>query len=140
MNMTNYRVATPEQWAEARKQLLVKEKEFTRLRDQLSQARRDLPWVRVTKQYVFDGPEGKQTLAQLFDGRTQLVVYHFMFGADWDVGCKSCSFWADNFERNVIHLEARDVTLKRGGSAPRTAALGAPSRQLRPLIEHRSVK
>ncbi|MGH6868516.1 MAG: DUF899 family protein, partial [Methylocella sp.] len=107
--MTNHQVVTTERWVEARKHLLAKEKEFTRLRDQLSQARRNLPWVRVTKQYVFEGPEGKQTLAQLFGGRGQLVVYHFMFGPDWDEGCKSCSFWADNFNGIVPHLDQRDV-------------------------------
>ncbi len=116
--MTDHRVVTPELWAEARKQLLAKEKEFTRLRDQLSQARRDLPWVRVTKQYIFDGPAGEQTLAQIFDGRTQLVVYHFMFGPDWEAGCKSCSFWADNFNGIVPHLNQRDVTFVAISRAP----------------------
>src|SRR5881227_1513694 len=72
--------------------------------------RQELPWERVEKEYVFAGPEGEQTLADLFDGRSQLVVYHFMFGPDDDVGCKSCSFWADNFDPNVVHLQARDVT------------------------------
>ncbi len=90
--MTEHQVVTPEAWVEARKRLLAKEKEFTRLRDQLSQTRRNLPWVRVTKQYLFDSPEGKQTLGQLFSGRSQLIVYHFMFGPDWEAGCKSCSF------------------------------------------------
>src|SRR5215471_12601624 len=79
-------------------------------RDRLSQERRDLPWVRVDKPYVFDGPNGKVTLGDLFAGRSQLIVYHFMFAPDWEEGCKSCSFWADNFERSVVHL-ARDVTL-----------------------------
>lgn len=116
--MTEHQVVTREAWVEARQQLLAREKEFTRLRDELSQARRDLPWERVTKPYVFDGPRGKVTLAQLFDGRSQLVVYHFMFGPDWEAGCKSCSFWADNFERNVVHLAARDVTLIAVSRAP----------------------
>ena len=116
--MSDHRVVTPEHWLEARKRLLAKEKEFTRLRDELSQARRELPWVRVTKQYRFDGPAGKETLEQLFEGRSQLVVYHFMFAPDWDAGCKSCSFWADNFERNVVHLRARDVTLVAVSRAP----------------------
>jgi len=115
---SNHPIATPDEWEAARKQLLAKEKEFTRLRDQLSQARRELPWLPVVKPYVFDGPAGKETLAQLFDGRSQLVIYHFMFGPDWDVGCKSCSFWADNFERNVVHLAARDVTLIAVSRAP----------------------
>jgi predicted dithiol-disulfide oxidoreductase (DUF899 family) len=90
----------------------------TRLRDQLSQGRRDLPWVQVTKQYLFDGPEGKQTLGQLFNGRSQLIVYHFMFGPDWEVGCKSCSFWADNFNGIVPHLNQRDVTFVAVSRAP----------------------
>jgi predicted dithiol-disulfide oxidoreductase (DUF899 family) len=118
MSMTDHQVVTPDEWVEARKHLLAKEKEFTRLRDQLSQARRDLPWVRVTKQYVFDGPGGKQTLGQLFDGHSQLVVYHFMFGPDWDAGCKSCSFWADNFNGIVPHLNQRDVTFVAISRAP----------------------
>jgi predicted dithiol-disulfide oxidoreductase (DUF899 family) len=118
MSMTNHQVVTPEAWVEARKQVLAKEKEFTRLRDQLSQARRNLPWVRVTKQYVFEGPEGKQTLGQLFSGRSQLIVYHFMFGPDWEAGCKSCSFWADNFNGIVPHLNQRDVTFVAISHAP----------------------
>jgi predicted dithiol-disulfide oxidoreductase (DUF899 family) len=97
---------------------LAKEKEFTRLRDELSRRRRELPWELVEKEYVFEGPDGKQTLAELFDGRTQLVVYHFMFGPDDDVGCKSCSFWADNFDPNVVHLIARDVTFVAVSRAP----------------------
>jgi predicted dithiol-disulfide oxidoreductase (DUF899 family) len=116
--MTNHQVVTPEEWLAARKALLVREKEFTRQRDALSQARRDLPWEQITKTYVFDGPNGKESLAQLFDGRSQLVVYHFMFGPDWEVGCKSCSFWADNFERNVVHLAARDVSMIAVSRAP----------------------
>ncbi len=116
--MTEHQVVTPEQWIEARRQLLAKEKEFTRLRDQLSRARRDLPWVRVAKRYEFDGAEGKQTLAQLFGGRGQLVVYHFMFAPDWEAGCKSCSFWADNFNGIVPHLNQRDVTFVAISRAP----------------------
>ena len=116
--MTDHQVVTPEEWGEARKQLLAKEKEFTRLRDQLSHARRDLPWVRVTKQYVFDGPGGKQTLGQLFNGHSQLVVYHFMFAPDWEDGCRGCSFWADNFNGIVPHLNQRDVTFVAISRAP----------------------
>jgi predicted dithiol-disulfide oxidoreductase (DUF899 family) len=111
--MTNHQVVSPEAWVAARKQLLTKEKEFTRLRDQLSQGRRDLPWVQVTKH-----PEGKQTLGQLFNGRSQLIVYHFMFGPDWEVGCKSCSFWADNFNGIVPHLNHCDVTFVAVSRAP----------------------
>ena len=116
--MANHDVVSHEAWLAARKALLLEEKEFTRLRDQLSQRRRDLPWVRVDKQYVFEGPDGKESLAELFGGRSQLVVYHFMFGPDWEAPCKSCSFWADNFERNVVHLAHRDVTLIAVSRAP----------------------
>jgi predicted dithiol-disulfide oxidoreductase (DUF899 family) len=118
MSMTDHQVVTPKEWGEARKHLLAKEKEFTRLRDQLSQTRRDLPWVRVTKQYVFDGPGGKQTLGQLFNGHSQLVVYHFMFAPDWEDGCRGCSFWADNFNGIVPHLNQRDVTFVAISRAP----------------------
>jgi predicted dithiol-disulfide oxidoreductase (DUF899 family) len=105
-------------WLEARKHLLAKEKEFTRLRDQLSMQRRDLPWERVEKPYVFDGPVGRETLADLFAGKSQLVVYHFMFAPDWEVGCKSCSFWADNFNGIVPHLAQRDVSFVAVSRAP----------------------
>jgi predicted dithiol-disulfide oxidoreductase (DUF899 family) len=111
-------VVTHEEWLEKRKELLVKEKEFTRLRDELTRRRRELPWERVEKDYVFEGAEGQRTLADLFDGRSQLVVYHFMFGPDDAEGCKSCSFWADNFDPNVVHLKARDVTMVAISRAP----------------------
>ena len=114
----NHPVVGVQEWLEKRKQLLAKEKEFNRLRDDLSRARRELPWERIEKDYVFDGPTGKQTLGDLFDGRSQLVVYHFMFAPEWDGGCKSCSWWADNFERNVVHLTHRDVTLVAISRAP----------------------
>ena len=116
--MENHTIATRAVWTEARKELLAKEKELTRLRDELARKRRDLPWVRVDKPYVFEGPNGQETLPQLFDGRSQLVVYHFMYGPDSDTPCKSCSFWADNFERNVVHLKHRDVTLIAVSRAP----------------------
>jgi predicted dithiol-disulfide oxidoreductase (DUF899 family) len=112
------KVVSQKEWLAARRELLRDEKEFTRLRDRLSQKRRDLPWVRVDKPYVFQGPNGQETLPQLFDGRSQLVVYHFMYGPDSDTPCKSCSFWADNFERNVVHLKHRDVTLIAVSRAP----------------------
>lgn len=105
-------------WLEARKALLAKEKAFNETRDALSRARRELPWVRIEKPYVFDGPNGAHTLGELFAGRSQLVVYHFMFAPEWDAGCKSCTFWADNFERNVVHLAHRDVTLVAVSRAP----------------------
>jgi predicted dithiol-disulfide oxidoreductase (DUF899 family) len=113
-----YEVVQQAEWIEARRALLAKEKEFTRLRDELNRQRRELPWEAVEKEYVFEGPDAKQALAELFDGRTQLVVYHFMFGPDDDVGCKSCSFWADNFAPNVVHLNARDVTFVAISRAP----------------------
>jgi predicted dithiol-disulfide oxidoreductase (DUF899 family) len=112
------KIVSQEEWVAARKELLREEKEFTRLRDRLSQKRRDLPWVRVDKPYVFEGPDGKETLSQLFDGASQLVVYHFMYGPDGATPCKSCSFWADNFERNVVHLKHRDVTMIAVSRAP----------------------
>ena len=111
-------VVSRDEWTRARMALLAREKEFTHLRDQLSAERRSLPWVRVDKQYVFEGPDGKETLAELFHGRSQLIVYHFMLGPDWQEGCKSCSFWADNFNGIDAHLAARDVTLLAISSAP----------------------
>jgi predicted dithiol-disulfide oxidoreductase (DUF899 family) len=111
-------VVSRKEWLAARKALLTKEKKFTRLRDQLSQERRQLPWVKVDKDYAFDGAQGKETLPELFDGRSQLIVYHFMFGPDWDVGCKHCSFWADNFDRIIVHLNHRDVTMVAVSRAP----------------------
>jgi len=111
-------IVSHEQWLQARLRLLAREKEFTRLRDELSAARRDLPWERVEKAYVFDGPNGQETLAQLFDGSSQLVVYHFMFAPEWSEGCPSCSWWADNFDRNVAHLVHRDVTMLAISRAP----------------------
>jgi predicted dithiol-disulfide oxidoreductase (DUF899 family) len=98
-------------WLAARKELLAKEKEFTRLRDELSRKRREMPWERVEKEYVFEGPNGAESLADLFDGRSQLIVYHFMFGPGWKEGCPSCSFLADGFDRARVHLAERDATL-----------------------------
>jgi predicted dithiol-disulfide oxidoreductase (DUF899 family) len=116
--MNHSKVVSRDEWLAARKQHLKKEKEFTRLRDKLSAERRDLSWVKVEKNYVFDGPKGKETLADLFDGRSQLIVYHFMFGPDWEEGCKSCSFWVDNFNGIPIHLNHRDVTFTAVSRAP----------------------
>jgi predicted dithiol-disulfide oxidoreductase (DUF899 family) len=107
----HHEVVGHEAWVEARTALLAKEKEFTRLRDELSRQRRDLPWEAVAKEYVFDTTRGKRTLAELFDGRSQLIVYHFMFAPEDDAGCPHCSFWADSFDPNVVHLNALDVTL-----------------------------
>ncbi|HKV55893.1 MAG TPA: DUF899 family protein, partial [Candidatus Binataceae bacterium] len=114
----DHRVLDRDEWLKARVELLAKEKEFTQLRDELSRQRRELPWERVEKHYVFDGPEGEVSLAQLFEGHSQLIVYHFMFSPDWEAGCKHCSFWADNFERNIIHLNHRDTNLVAISRAP----------------------
>jgi predicted dithiol-disulfide oxidoreductase (DUF899 family) len=114
----HHKVVSHQEWIEARKDLLVKEKEFTKLRDQLSAQRRDLPWERVDKNYLFEGPDGRETLAQLFDGRSQLVIYHFMFGPDWNAGCPHCSFWADNFDEIIVHLNQRDTTMVAVSRAP----------------------
>ena len=111
-------VVSEQQWLAARKELLKKEKELTRLSDELSVERRQLPWVKVDKDYVFDGPHGKVKLADLFAGRSQLVVYHFMFGPDWQEGCPSCSFVSDHFDGALPHLAARDVTLVAVSRAP----------------------
>ena len=116
--MQPHRVVSREEWIEARKAHLAHEKEYTRARDRLSAERRALPWVRVDKVYWFDGPNGQVTLADLFKGRSQLVVQHFMFAPDWIEGCKSCSFWADGFERMIPHLAARDTTLVAISLAP----------------------
>jgi predicted dithiol-disulfide oxidoreductase (DUF899 family) len=111
-------IVSQEEWLAARKALLSKEKEFTRLRDQLSAERRELPWVKVDKEYVFDGLEGKETLADLFEGRSQLLVYHFMFGPGWEQGCPSCSFLSDHIDGANWHLPQRDVTLLAVSRAP----------------------
>jgi predicted dithiol-disulfide oxidoreductase (DUF899 family) len=116
--MPAHKVVSREEWIAARKAHLAREKEFTRLRDQLSRERRDLPWVRVDKTYVFDGPSGRETLADLFEGRSQLIVQHFMFDPSWDEGCKSCSFWVDNFDGIAVHLNHRDVTFVLVSNAP----------------------
>src|SRR2546421_6519811 len=94
----SHEVVSREKWTEARKALLAKEKEFTRQRDELSRRRRELPWVTVDKNYVFEGTTGKESLAELFDGRSQLIIYHFMLGPGWEEGCKSCSFLADHID------------------------------------------
>jgi predicted dithiol-disulfide oxidoreductase (DUF899 family) len=116
--MNHNPIVSRDEWLAARKQLLNKEKELTRLRDQVSAARRDLPWVKIETNYVFDGPHGKETLADLFDGRSQLVVYHFMFAPGWEEGCRSCSFLADHIDGALVHLAHRDVTLLAVSRAP----------------------
>jgi predicted dithiol-disulfide oxidoreductase (DUF899 family) len=107
-----------DEWVDARKELLAKEKEFTRARDELTKQRQALPWEPVEKEYVFDGPNGKENLADLFEGRSQLLVYHFMFDPDDEAGCPVCSFWADNFDPVVQHLRQRDVTMIAISRAP----------------------
>ena len=116
--MPDHTIVAHDEWLRARKELLAREKEFTRLRDELSRERRELPWEPVESEYVFEGANGSESLAELVDGRDQLVVYHFMFEPDWDEGCPHCSFWADNFDSNVVHLRARDVTLVAVSRAP----------------------
>lgn len=113
-----HEVVSPSQWIASRKDLLRKEKEFTRLRDELSRQRRELPWEKVEKEYVFDGPNGKVTLPDLFGGRSQLIVYHFMLGPGWEAGCPSCSYLADHFDGSLVHLANRDVTLAAISRAP----------------------
>lgn len=111
-------VVSREEWLEARRALLVKEKDLTKQRDRLRAERQALPWVKVEKDYVFDTPAGRKTLAELFDGRSQLVVYHFMFGPDWDAGCPGCSFFADHVDGMLPHLNNHDVTLLTVSRAP----------------------
>jgi predicted dithiol-disulfide oxidoreductase (DUF899 family) len=116
--MVNHNVVSHAEWIEARQALLAAEKEFTRQRDALTRQRQALPWERIEKDYRFEGPGGPMSLAELFDGRSQLIVYHFMLGPDWEEGCKSCSFWADNFNGIPLHLAHRDVTFTAISRAP----------------------
>jgi len=116
--LQNPKVVTPAEWLAARKDLLAREKEFTRLRDELSRLRRELPWEKVEKPYSFQGSHGPVALPALFDGRSQLIVYHFMLGPGWKEGCPSCSFLADHFDGANIHLANRDVTLAVVSHAP----------------------
>jgi len=113
-----HHIVSHEAWTRARRELLAKEKELTRMRDQLSRERRELPWVRVENNYVFEGEDGKATLGDLFEGRSQLIVYHFMFDPGWEAGCKSCSFWADNFNGIIVHLNHRDASMVAISRAP----------------------
>ena len=113
-----HKIVSQSEWLNARKTLLAKEKEFSKARDALSAARRDLPWTPVEKNYVFDGSNGKENLADLFGGKSQLMVYHFMLGPGWVQGCPSCSFLADHFDGAVIHLAHRDVSLVVISRAP----------------------
>src|SRR3954466_923323 len=116
--MTDHRIATKEEWQTERDALLVEEKELTRRGDELARKRRELPWVPVEKDYSFETEQGTKSLAELFDGRSQLLVYHFMFGPDFTAGCPVCSSIADNLDANLPHLRARDVTLICSSRAP----------------------
>jgi predicted dithiol-disulfide oxidoreductase (DUF899 family) len=116
--MTRHPTGTREQWLSARRELLELEKEHTRRSGALARMRRELPWVRIDKPYVFDTDEGSKTLAELFGGRSQLLVYHFMFGPDWDAGCVGCSMVADHFDGGMVHLNQRDVTMLCVSRAP----------------------
>jgi predicted dithiol-disulfide oxidoreductase (DUF899 family) len=116
--LSEHRIVSRDEWLASRIELLKKEKELTRLRDEQSRQRRELPWVKVDKNYVFDTPEGTRTLAELFHGRSQLVIYHFMFGPQWEEGCPSCSFTSDHVDGALPHLAARDVTLAMVSRAP----------------------
>ena len=116
--MQHNRIVSQDEWLAARRQHLIKEKELTRLRDQLSAERRALPWVKVEKNYLFDGPKGKETLTDLFDGRSQLIVKHFMYGPGWEEGCVGCSFEVDHVEGALTHLEHHDVTYVAVSRAP----------------------
>jgi predicted dithiol-disulfide oxidoreductase (DUF899 family) len=111
-------IVSREEWLAARKQLLVREKEFSRQRDALSAERHALPWVKIDQEYTFAGPDGRVALRDLFDGRRQLIVYHFMFDPSWDDGCKSCSFIAEDFDGAIPHLRARDVAFVAVSRAP----------------------
>ncbi len=114
----NPKVASAAEWLAARKALLSKEKELTRLSDELSKQRREMPWERIEKDYIFDTKEGKKSMAELFEGRSQLIVYHFMLGPDWKEGCPSCSLLADHFDGGMAHLNARDITFVVVSRAP----------------------
>ena len=116
--MADPKIVSQDEWLIARKEHLAKEKEFTRARDELSRSRRELPWTKIDKDYLFTGPTGDESLADLFDGRSQLLIYHFLFGADWQQGCKSCSLLADSYNGAVTHLAHRDVTMVTASVAP----------------------
>jgi predicted dithiol-disulfide oxidoreductase (DUF899 family) len=113
-----HKVVSQKEWLAARKRLLAKEKKFSKARDQMNRERRALPWMKVEKEYVFDSPEGKMTLADLFDGKSQLITYHFMFGPGWGDGCPHCSFWADHYDGVDYHIGARDTSLVVVSRAP----------------------
>jgi predicted dithiol-disulfide oxidoreductase (DUF899 family) len=116
----NRKVVSQKQWLVARKKLLAKEKKFSKLHDELNLERRKLPWVKIEKEYIFHGPTGKVTLADLFGSKGQLIIYHFMFGPGWEEGCEHCSFWADHFDSANIHIGQRDTAFAVVSRAPLT--------------------
>jgi predicted dithiol-disulfide oxidoreductase (DUF899 family) len=118
--LQDHEVVSHDEWVAARKALLAEEKEFTHRREELARRRRALPWEKVEKDYVFDGPDGKESLSDLFEGRSQLIVYHFMFAPEADQGCSSCSFWADHYDPMLVHLNHRDVSFVVISRAPLT--------------------
>ena len=118
VSTVNHPVVSRDRWIAERRKLLAREKELTRLRDQIARERRALPWVRIDKSYVFDTAEGKRTLADLFEGRRQLLVQHFMLGPGWEQGCPSCSFMADHTDGMTVHLAHRDTTFVAISRAP----------------------
>jgi len=117
-SMKKNKIVSQNEWLKARTDLLVKEKAFTKARDELSQQIRDLPWVKIEKDYRFHSQQGELGFEALFEGRNQLIIYHFMLGPDWEAGCKSCSFWADNFKGIITHLNQRDVSMAAISRAP----------------------
>ena len=123
-SITTHPAVSHEQWLTERKKLLAREKELTRLRDQVARERRALPWVRIDKGYTFDAPDGVRTLADLFENRHQLIVQHFMLGPGWEEGCASCSFMADHTDGMSLHLAHRDVTFVAVSRAPLTEIEG----------------
>ncbi|MDC7694256.1 thioredoxin family protein [Asticcacaulis sp. DXS10W] len=116
--MPRHEIVSHDEWLKCRLDLLVHEKEATKSLEDLARKRRQMPWERVEQEYLFDTASGPRTLAELFEGRSQLIVYHFMFAPDWEQGCKSCSFWADNFNGTTVHLNQRDVTFTAISRAP----------------------
>jgi len=123
-DLRNHEVVNPEVWLQRRKQLLNKEKELTRLRDEIARQRRELPWEEVTRSYAFEGPNGKETLSELFGRKSQLIVYHFMFGPGWKEGCVGCSFLADHLAGALLHVEQKDIAFVAVSRAP-LAEIGA---------------
>jgi predicted dithiol-disulfide oxidoreductase (DUF899 family) len=113
-----HRIVSQPEWLAARKELLAAEKEFTRQRDAISAKRRELPWVKVEKSYTFDGPSGKVSLSEMFRDKSQLIIYHFMFGPGWEQGCPSCSFLGDHFDGSLVHLNARDIAFSAVSRTP----------------------